>query len=165
MFKYIVAAMLLLTSLVSASAEAEQYPFFGMNVAHSTIDTDFGNEKSTYFGLKYGKQSLDWRTTFSYDYSPDYSAFSVEIDKMLLDGLFGTSKIRPYFGLSVGTLKLNYKKKNIDKNGYKYGAKAGFVIYATDHIDVDISYHYSKVKNIPNVKKTQGISLSVHYFV
>ena len=87
----------------------------------------------------------------------------MEIDKILLDELFGTPKLRPYLGLSGGILK--YKDDSLeDTDGFYYGGNSGFIIYLTDTIDLDLSYHYNIVQEIKTVDSIQGATFSLHYF-
>jgi len=93
MLKIILLFTLLFSSLFSN--QTEEFGFLGLNISGKTIDLNSNNEQTTSIGLRYGKQTLDWRMMFTYDYSKEYQSFSVEIDKILLDELFGTPKVRP----------------------------------------------------------------------
>ncbi len=146
------------------SQEVEKFPFAGLAVSAQTIDINTQNKKETTISLHYGEQTLDWRTVFAYEFkNSDYQSLSVEIDKILLDELFGTPKVRPYLGLSLGVLK--YKDDSLeDTDGYYYGGNAGFIIYATDNIDIDLNYHYQVVQEIGTLDSINGATLSLHYF-
>ena len=161
MFKIILFTALLFSSL--SANQKEEFTFLGLSISGNAIDLDSNNEQIKSIGLRYGKQTLDWRTMFTYDYSKEYQSFSAEIDKIVLDELFGTPKVRPYLGISVGTLKLDYDSL-LDTHGYYYGINTGFIFYATDTVDVDLAYHYYSVQKIESVDKIQGITLSIHYF-
>ncbi len=145
------------------STEKEEFAFMGLTVSSKTIEIDVNNEKVTSIGLRYGKQTLDWRTMFTYNYHKEYQSFSAEIDKILMDKFLGTPRIRPYIGLTVGTLKLDYNAIE-DTSGYYYGPTIGFIFYTTDNIDIDLSYHYYTVQEIEEAKNIKGATLSVHYF-
>ena len=161
MLRILLVSLLFLTQLFSQSSQ--KFPFIGLSASAQIIDLHSNNEQSTSIGLRYGKQTLDWRTIFSYDYSKECQTFSVEIDKILLDELFGTPKVRPYLGANVGILKLDYDSL-VDTNGYYYGANTGFIFYASDNIDIDLTYHYYAVQGIESVDKKQGLTLAIHYF-
>jgi len=125
MLKIILLTTLLFSSLFSK--QEEEFIFLGLSMSSKIIDLNSNNEQSTSIGLRYGKQTLDWRTMFIYDYSKECQSFSVEIDKILLDELFGTPKIRPYLGATAGILKLDYDSLE-DTNGYYYGANTPQII-------------------------------------
>ena len=98
MFRTLIVSLLFLTSLFGESSK--DFSFMGLSVATQNINIDPGESSwESGFAFKYGQQSLDWRTTFNLDYTTDsyYGAF-VEIDKILLDDMFGTAKLRPYLG-------------------------------------------------------------------
>ena len=155
--------MLLFAFLSLSFLRAEEYPFIGLSVATQSINIRSDNSSATGFDLRIGRQTLDWRTIFAYAYSKDYQSLSIEIDKILLDDLFGTAKVRPYLGLSAGLLKLDHDFLD-DKSGYYYGANLGLIFYATDHMDLDLSYHYQWISSIDHADHMQGATLSLHYF-
>jgi len=146
------------------SQEVEKFSFAGLAISAQTIDIDTQNNNDNTISLHYGEQTLDWRTIFSYEFkNSDYQSLSVEIDKILLDELFGTPKVRPFLGLSLGVLK--YKDGSLeDTDGYYYGGNAGFIIYATDNIDLDLNYHYKVVQEIGTLDSINGATFSIHYF-
>ena len=74
MLKTILLFALLFSSLFSN--QKEEFSFMGLNVSSKTIDLDSNNENITSIGLRYGKQTLDWRTIFNYDYSEEYQSES-----------------------------------------------------------------------------------------
>ena len=144
--------------------ESESFAFLGMGLSTQSIDLKDNNQRETTLFLRYGKQTLDWRTMFSYEFQgSNYQQFSVEIDKILLDEMFGTPKVRPYLGLSAGVLK--YKDDTLDDtSGFYYGGNTGFIFYLTDTIDLDLNYHYNVVQEIETLDSINGVSLSLHYF-
>ena len=162
MSKIILILIFTLSSLFSQ--EAEKFPFIGLGISAQTIDINTQNNKENTISLRYGKQTLDWRTYFTYEFkNTNYQSLSVEIDKILLDELFGTPKLRPYIGLSGGILK--YKDDSLeDTDGFYYGGNSGFIIYLTDTIDLDLSYHYNVVQEIKTLDSIQGATFSLHYF-
>jgi len=173
MFRTLIVSILFLTSLFGESSK--DFSFIGLSVATQNINIDPGESSwESGFAFKYGQQSLDWRTTFTVDYTTDsyYGAF-VEIDKILLDDMFGTAKLRPYLGGVAGYMKVDKDELNIaledselfeETNGFYFGGNFGFIIYATDNIDLDLSYHYYKVQNLDFLDDLHGASLGAHYF-
>ena len=157
---------LLLTTLF-AQEDLEQFPFIGVTLATHSIDfksiTDASSKDETVLGLRYGKQTLDWRTVFTLSGNSDFQTFAVEIDKILLDELLGMPEIRPHLGVTVGYLHYDNISSS-DSDGFYYGGDFGFLIYATANIDVDLSYHYYKVSDLDPVDTMQGANLSIHYF-
>lgn len=165
MSKIILILIFTLSLLFSQEEETlTKYPFVGIGVSAQTVDTPLNNNQENTISLRYGKQSLDWRTMLTYEFkNSDYQSLSVELDKVLLDELFGTAKLRPYLGLSGGILK--YKDVALeDSDGFYYGGNGGFIIYLTDTVDVDLSYHYNIVQEIKDLDSIQGATFSLHYF-
>ncbi|WP_295418785.1 hypothetical protein [Sulfurovum sp.] len=160
MSRILVLFSLIFTSLFSQ--EVEEFPFLGVTVSTQTVDlADSKNE--TTLGIRYGKQTVDWRTMFTYCGNSSYKSFAMEIDKILMDEMFGTPKVRPYLGFSLGTIK--YKDDNLaDTSGYFYGGNLGLIIYASDNIDADLGYHYYKVEEFEDLDNIQGGTLALHYF-
>ena len=164
--RYIILFSIVSTALFSQQ-DREQFPFIGITAETRSID--FGSiantpeEKENSFVIRYGKQTLDWRTVFTFSGNNDLKTFAVEIDKILLDALFGMPEIRPYLGATLGYLR--YENDTIsDNGGYYYGGNFGFLLYATDRVDVDLSYHYYNVSGLDLLESMQGANLSLHYF-
>ena len=160
-------SLLFLTFLFGESDQ--KFSFVGVSASTQSINTDLGDSSwKGGFGLKYGQQSLDTRTLFTLDYTQDaYYGASVEIDKILLDNMFGTPKLRPYLGGVVGYMHFDddeVSKLYDDMNGFYLGGNFGFIIYAADNIDVDVGYHYYQVGNLDFMNDLHGASLSAHYF-
>lgn len=166
MIRVLTVIFMLFSTLAADSSK--EYAFVGLSTTTQTINLEETREQKTGFGIQYGKQSLNWRTTFTLEYFQNsYSAFSVALDKILLDDMFGTAKLRPYLGGVAGYMSLNDKAFDTtfdEQNGFYFGTNFGFIIYASDVIDVDISYHYFKVQNIEKLDAMHGGTLSVHYF-
>lgn len=154
--------MFTLSSLFSQ--EDTKFSFVGIGASAQTMNLDIQNNNENTLFLRYGQQTLDWRASFAYEFkNSDYQSLSAEFDKILLDDLFGTAKLRPYLGLSLGILK--YKNQILDDtDGFYYGGNGGFIIYLTDSIDLDLSYHYNIVQEIKAIDSMQGATLSLHYF-
>jgi len=161
MFKNIL--IFILISSYTIAQKQQQFPFVGLSISSEEIDLGIDKQRESTFSLHYGKQTLDWRTTFAYNYNNSYQSLSVDIDKILLDELFGTAKIRPFLGLSAAAVKFDDDSLE-DAYGYYYGGNAGFIFYLTDRIDLDIAYHYRVIEEIDTAKNIQSISFSLHYF-
>ena len=177
MIKTLLLSLLVFTYLFGQNLglRPQTFPFAGVSLSTQTINIEPGeSNQKTGFGIRYGQQSLDWRTIFSIDYTNhSYSSAFVEVDKILLDDMFGTSKLRPYLGAVVGYMHFDTSDLNIapdeselfeQTNGFYYGGNFGFIIYATDTVDVDISYHYNAVQNLDFLDNLYGATLAVHYF-
>ncbi len=166
MLRFTLLFSLLFTTLF-AKQESEQFPFIGATLATYSIDLQSidqtSSQNETVLGFRYGKQTLDWRTVFTLSGNNDLQTFAMEIDKIVLDELFGTPKIRPYLGATIGYLHYD-EDASSDSDGFYYGGNFGFLIYATATIDVDLSYHYYKVSGLDPLDTMQGASLSLHYF-
>jgi len=189
--------LFILFSSLFAADEIEQFPFIGVTVSTHTIDIhsrdNFSNDE-VIAGIRYGQQTLRWRTMFTYEFEQNgYKSFVVEIDRILKDDLFGITKIRPYAGVSLGTISyvndnlafdINGTKKDesaqkdkngektseesetesMDTSGYFYGLNLGLIVYITDNIDMDIGYHYYDVQDFEGMNEIQGLTFSLHYF-
>ena len=166
MFKFTLLFTFLFTTLF-AQQESEQFPFIGVTLSTHAIDfksiDQTSSQNETVLGFRYGKQPLDWRTVFTLSGNNDLQTFGMEIDKILLDELFGTPKLRPYLGATIGYLHYD-EDASLESDGFYYGGNFGFLIYATATIDVDLSYHYYKVSGLDPLDTMQGASLSLHYF-
>ena len=156
-----------LFTTIFAQQESERFPFIGATLSTHAIDIksmdQTYNQNETLLGFRYGKQTVDWRTVFTLSGNNDLQTFAMEIDKILLDELFGTPKVRPYLGATIGYLHYD-KDASSDNDGFYYGGNLGFLIYATATVDVDLSYHYYKVSGLDPLDTMQGASLSLHYF-
>ncbi|MDQ7085306.1 MAG: opacity family porin [Sulfurovum sp.] len=170
------------------------YPFFGITGSLHTIElqptvTEAPNrlnnpesEDVTTFGLQYGMQTKDYRTTFSYETSSDFQTFDLSVDYIIMDDMFGTAKIRPYVGVTLGyilydeSLIVAYNENAISLNeansedsvistsdGY-YGFDVGMLFYITDNLDLDIGYHYYLMDRLEPLDTMNGITFSLHYF-
>ena len=163
MSKFVLLIALMFTS--AFADDKEEFPFLGITVSTQSISIEGKeNPSETSFGLQYGKQTVDWRTMFALNFAGNgYKSLDIEIDKILLDNVFGMAEFRPYLGLTAGILQ--YDDDTLDEeSGYYYGANLGMLVYATDNIDADISYHYYKVGDLEKVDTLKGASLSLHYF-
>ena len=163
MFKLIMLLSILSTTLF---AKQETFPFLGVSISSETIDLTSPSTSSlreTSFSLRYGQQTLDWRTTFAISGNNNFQTFSLEIDKILLDNMFGMPELRPYLGATIGYI--NYKDTSIiDDSGLYYGGNFGFIIYVTDTIDADISYHYYTFDKLDPLDTMHGGSIGFNFF-
>ena len=173
-------------------AEQKTFPFIGVTVSTQTVDLKpiiqdtnvdrpLSSSETTY-GIQFGMQTKDYRTTFTAEGNSNFQSVDVEVDYILMDEMFGTSKIRPYVGATLGYI--NYDSEliksynedrivddaNNDRNtsistsdGY-YGLDAGFLFYVTDSIDLDISYHYYFMDRLRPLDTMNGATFSLHYF-
>jgi hypothetical protein len=146
------------------SAIVEEFPFIGVTVTTQTLDLKQQHAtKETTATIRYGKQTMDLRTMFSFEFSSSYRSFNLEIDKILMDELFGKPEYRPYAGLTIGTL--SYEKETLGSDsGYYYGAALGMIFYVTDTIDADLSYHYYKTVGLDAIDNLEGATVALHYF-
>jgi len=160
MFKLIMLMSILFTTLF---AKQETFPFLGVSISSEIVDiapSPSSSVRETGFSLRYGQQTLDWRTTFAFTGNDNFQTFSIEIDKILLDNMFGMPELRPYLGATVGYI--NYSV--IDDSGLYYGGNFGFIIYVTDTIDADISYHYYTLDKLAPLDTMQGGSIGFNFF-
>ncbi len=155
-------------SVTLFASEAEEFPFIGLNLSYDTItfndlNQSIPSDDKTSFGLHLGKQTQEWRTVFAVSGNSDYQSVALEVDKILIDKLFGRPEIRPYLGATVGYL--HYEDISLEgDNGYYFGGNFGFLLYATDKVDVDLSYHYYQVSGLEPLDVMRGFGLSIHYF-
>jgi len=166
MSKLVVLFTLFVTTLFS-NQEPESFPFFALTASQYQIDfntiSNIATEKEVLVGLRYGQQTVDWRTMFTFSGQKKIQEFTLEIDKILMDDMFGYPEVRPYLGATLGYL--HYENDTLEEeNGFYYGAAFGFLIYLTDNIDLDISYHYKKISDMEPLKSIKGPSFGIHYF-
>ena len=172
MTRFLLLFSLIFTSLSTASA-LEEFPFFGVTVSSDQINLNDPFDKldsKESFGLRYGKQSTEWRTMFTVEGNGDYATFNIEMDKILMDSMFGMPEIRPYLGLNVGYIFYDvsdyaYDAEVFDGDGsITYGGSFGFLFYLADNIDLDISYHYYDIPDLEPLDYMSGFSVGLHYF-
>ena len=168
--------MIVFLSITLFIEAEEQFPFLGISVSTQNIGfSEIDKTRDTGISIRYGKQSQQWRTTFGADFNTDsYSGVFVKIDKILLDSMFGTPKFRPYLGATVGYMYFNeldnipvpadQNRNDLEQNGFYFGGNFGFIIYATDTVDIDIGYHYYKIQNLDYLDDIHGAEIALHYF-
>jgi len=178
------------------SAEQESFPFIGVTVSTQSVDLKpiiqgadgkpladrpVSSSETTY-GIQYGVQTQDYRTTFSAEGNSNFQMIDVEVDYILMDQMFGTPKLRPYVGATLGYVnydsavikaynedrilddKANDRNTSISTSDGYYGLDAGFLIYVTDDIDLDVSYHYYFMDRLRPLDTMSGATFSLHYF-
>lgn len=168
MLKHVVFFTFLMTAIFSNQAkEDETFSFLGLTVGETKVDfkniSNITSNTDMLVGFRYGQQTVDWRTMFTLSGNIDKQEVTLEIDKILMDDVFGYPEVRPYLGATIGYL--HYENNALEEeNAYSYGAAFGFLVYITDNIDVDISYHYKKVKEMEPLDSMMGPSIGIHYF-
>ena len=158
------ALILIFLSNLSYAKEPQEYAFIGLNYSKSQFDISNQTTNKDIFAIEYGKQTTDYRTTFSFNYNKDYQSLTMELDMILLDEMFHTPKFRPYVGFRTGTVRIKNSGLS-DDSGYFYGGSFGFIIYANDNLDIDISYNYNIIQEIQGFDNIQNVALSIHYFL
>jgi len=184
-------------------AEQETFPFIGVTVSSETVDLkpliDISDKngkvlrptsaRETTFGLQFGVQTQDYRTTFTVEGNNNFQSVDVEVDYILFDEMFGTPKMRPYIGATLGyihydddliteynkdiiaqyntestTVNNEDNKTSISTSDGYYGLNLGFLFYVTDDIDLDIGYHYYFMDRLEPLDTMNGPTFSLHYF-
>lgn len=162
MVKKIVIAcvcMAVLGSSLDARELSNSKTFIGLEVGYSEVQGEriLLPDTTTYFentgedmilGFRIGAQNEEWRTMFLFDYY-DNSDTDQNLEQGLLtiDYFFmgseyvSSTAFSPYIGANVGYA--NYESSYVDASGIIYGGQAGFVVGATENIDLDFGYRYS----------------------
>jgi hypothetical protein len=160
--------LLLFTLLFQTIDAQETYSFIGItggvqSLSLETASTLSDPKDMTSIGIQYGMQSQEYRTTFSYEYASDFQSIDMSVDYIFMQEMFGTAKVRPYFGATLGYMK--YSKDSIaDESESYYGFDTGFLFYLTDNIDLDIGYHYYFMERLEPLDTMGGFTVSLHYF-
>jgi len=193
MSRFFILCTFLFTSLF---ADQEAFPFVGVSTSKHIVDlksiaTEAPNRENnpssqdeTTFGLQYGVQTQNFRTTITAEGTSDFQSIDAQVDYIFMDSLFGTAKIRPYAGGTLGYIRYDedlitkYNDNSIldneendrnatntirNKNGY-YGLNLGFLFYVTENIDFDISYHYYIMDRLKPLNSMRGGTFALHYF-
>lgn len=191
MSRFFILFLFLFTSLFG---EQETFPFIGVTVATHTVDLrpiatqkpnrpkNPSSETERTFGVQYGVQTQDFRTTVSVEGNNDFQSIDVEVDYIFMDSMFGTAKVRPYVGATLGYVRYNQKliaqyndNRVLDDelndrnttisntNGF-YGLDLGLLFYITDQIDLDVSYHYYYMDRLEPLDSMSGGTFAFHYF-
>jgi len=160
MMKKIAVACLgiVLGSSLNAAEGSSVKPFLGLEGGYSQVQgAILPVSNGTYsqktgedgiYGLRIGAQDEEWRAALifnSYDNTEtdqNVEQFLLAVDYMFLGGQYSaTTTFAPYIGLNVGYA--NYESTFVESDGLIYGAQAGFVVSATENIDLDLGYRYS----------------------
>jgi len=163
MFKKLLLFTILITSIFSQ--EKEEFSFIGATLSQNFIPIENSSQKEeTTFGFRYGQQSIDWRTMFSYEGNDGLQTIALEIDTIFNESLFDYEELRLYLGGTYGGIKYKKVLEEKESKGKYYGVNVGFLLYFTDTIDIDIGYHYYKVSDFELLSNMKGVTLSLHYF-
>ena len=167
----------------SLFAEQEQFGFIGIvgssHTASFIPDANLSDQTETTFGLRFGRQTQDYRTVITVAAGSDHQSVAVEADFFLMDDMFGMPEIRPYVGGTLGyihydedvintyrediPLDINGTRSTETSDGY-YGLNFGFVFYVTDNIDLDVAYSYYFMDRLKPLDTRHGLSFALHYF-
>jgi len=162
-FNKLFLPLLLLSSVLNADDKI--YSFIGIQ----TSATKFENVSAPTFGIKYGKQSNNLRTSISYNYgekgSNYYQTAMMQIDAGILTRTFKDIAFKPYVGASIGIIQQNDDSLIPSRDrGYVYGANTGFTYILSDAIDLDLGYRFLKTLDLENLDEIQDVTFSMHYF-
>lgn len=142
--------------------------FIGLEVGYAGVQGDHFLEadytgEDIEFGFRIGAQNNEWRTMFVFDYydSSDHDQ-NIEKGLFIVDYFFidGESTFKPYIGVNAGYA--NYESTLVEDSGLLYGGQIGFVIGATETIDLDLSYRYS-LSDAEALDHIGSLVLGVHY--
>ena len=154
---------LALTTL-SLSAADKIYSFMGIQADASIPSSDV----IPTVGIKYGKQSRNARTAFSYNFGEDaknrYQTIIVQIDTGIFKEKVKDFPLKPYAGVSVGVMQHDDKQISRRDRGYLYGLNTGLAYILNDKIDLDFGYRFMRTEKLSNVNDISDITLSMHYF-
>jgi len=159
--KKITKLLLPLLILSSLSANDKLYSFIGMQSSLTSFDTESVNT----FGLKYGKQTKNIRTSISYNYGKKshnkYQNLLLQIDTGIFKKSFKDISLKPYIG---GTFGVMQEDTNIRDRGYVFGPNIGFTYIVNDALDFNVGYKYLRTSKLMNIDKINDLTLSMHYF-
>jgi opacity protein-like surface antigen len=155
--------ILLLTSAIHADNKI--YSFMGIQTSASK----FEDVTTPTIGIKYGKQSENMRTSFSYNYgakdSNYYQTLLVQIDTGILTNRFREMALKPYVGATIGVMQQNDDSLVPTRDrGYVYGVNTGLTYILNDSIDLDLGYRFLKTSKLENIDKINDLTFSMHYF-
>jgi len=154
---------LLLTSAIHADNKI--YSFIGVQTSASK----FEDVSTPTVGVKYGKQTENMRTSFSYNYGANgsdyYQTLLIQMDTGILTSTFRDIALKPYVGATVGVMQQNNDSFVPTRDrGYVYGANAGFTYILNDTIDLDLGYRYLKTSKLENIDNINDLTFSMHFF-
>jgi len=157
--KIVIAGLCMaLGSALNAKDMLTSKTFLGLEVGYSDVqgerillpDNTYFDDTGdgAMFGFRIGAQNEEWRTMFLFDYYDNTDTDqNLEQGLLTIDYFFMGSEylsettFSPYIGANVGYA--NYESTFVDASGILYGGQAGFVVGATENIDLDFAYRYS----------------------
>ena len=153
----------LLLCVTPLLAKDKSYSFIGLQTGISKID----NQEIPSFGLKYGVQQGNARTSFIYNYdkknSNSFHMLLIQMDTGIFKNSFRNSLLKPYLGATLGMLQAKTNQLAQDR-GYVYGLNTGLAYILNDDFDLDFGYRYLKTSKLNNMTEINNINLSIHYF-
>jgi len=154
----------LLLTCTTLSAVDKSYSFIGIQTDYSKIHQN--NVQS--FGLKYGQQHQNYRTSLSYNHASKhdftYKTIMLQMDTGVFKKAFKKLPFKPYVGFSLGVMEEKDKALSQKDRGYLYGVNTGIAFIANDSLDFDLGYRYLKTHKLENIDEINNINLSLHYF-
>jgi hypothetical protein len=132
-----------------------------VTVATESVCLSGESETSGAVGINYGIQSQVDRSMLTLYSSGSFTSFGIEYDRILATEFF-MPELRPYAGLNLGIVY--YDEPEDDNYGFYYGVNLGLMLYASDNIDIDLSYYYNGIEGLESTDRKQGARLLFHYF-
>ena len=171
MFNKSLLVTLLLSSLLQAKDNFSSERFLGIEAGYGEIQSRniIGVPKSSKgveFGMRFGAQNKEWRTTLSAHHfnknGQQYFRTMLAFDHFVWSSLYKTDDIifKPYFGLHIGWL--TYTDPATDDNGFIYGGQAGLAWNVMREVDFDFGYRYS-LSNVNKVDNIGSVVFAVNY--
>ena len=159
-YKLFLPLCLLATPILATDTS---YSFIGIQTGISK----FENRDTPSFGVKYGVQQENSRSSiiYSYDKNGDdkFQMLLLQIDMGIFNNTFENSLLKPYLGTSFGVLQANSNHLARDR-GYVYGLNTGLAYILNDDFDLDLGYRYLKTSKLKNIDNINNLNLSMHYF-
>jgi len=155
--------LMLLLCFIPLLAKDKSYSFIGLQTGISKID----NKETPSFGVKYGMQQGNSRTSFIYNYDKKgddkFQMLLLQVDMGIFKNAFKDSPLKPYLGTTFGVLQANSNSLARDR-GYVYGLNTGLAYILNDDFDLDLGYRYLKTSKLKNIDEINNLNLSMHYF-
>ncbi len=157
-FLILLFIVLSLSNQASAQDNEKVYSFLGLHTAYSK----YADQSTQSNGIKYGKQSDEWRTGISYNYATDnkktLQSLIMQMDSGIFSNLFQNIPLKPYAGFALGAMQYENDK------GYLYGVDGGLTYFLNDEIDIDLGYRFMTTSKVLTVDSIKDLTLSLHYF-
>ena len=148
-----------LTNIIQANEKL--YSFIGVQ----TSATNYDGKNTPTLGLRYGKQSQNFRTLFSYNYGKhskdSYHTLLIEMDRGIFKEAFSESLFKPYIGGALGIIQHSNRK---DDRGYLYGVNTGLTYLYNEDVDFDINYRFLKSTKLKDLDTINELTFAMHYF-